>query len=91
MIDMDEVKSILDDTLENPYWAEYYNGAPSDKCKEYIALEFYYSEYEDDETADAMDEIEKQLSADDLRWLMKFCGNNPRKGILAQKITALEK
>lgn len=91
MIDMDEVRSILDDTLENPYWAEYYNGAPSDKCKEYIALEFYYSEYEDDETADAMDEIESQLSAEDLRWLMKFCGNNPRKGVLARKIAELEK
>lgn len=91
MIDMDEVKSILDDTLENPYWAEYYNGAPSDKCKEYIALEFYYSEYEDDETAEAMDAIEEQLGADDLRWLMKFCGNNPRKGILAKKIAALGK
>lgn len=91
MIDMDEVKTILDDTLENPYWAEYYNNAPSNKCREYIALEFYYSEYEDDETAEAMDAIEEQLGVDDLRWLMKFCGNNPRKGILAKKIAALEK
>ena len=91
MIDRDEVREILEDTLRNPSWAEYYNGAPSDRCREFISLEFYYSEYEDDETGEAMDEIEETLDIDDLRHLFKYCGHNPRKGVLALKIEEKEK
>ena len=91
MVDANAVKEGLQEWLENPHWAEYYNGAPSEKCKEFVALEFYYSDTEDEEVAEAMDEIENQLSVEDLRWLMKFCGNNPRKGVLARKIAELEK
>ena len=61
MIDMDDVREILEETLENPYWAEYYNDAPNDKCREFIALEFYYSEFEDDKVAEEMDRIEEKL------------------------------
>ena len=76
--------------LENPYWAAYYNGAPSDRCREFIALEFRYSEYEDEETGEAMDAAEDGLDTEDLRYLMEHCGNNPRKGILARKIAEKE-
>ena len=91
MIDTKEVKSILDDTLENPYWAGYYNGAPSDKCKEYIALQFYYSEYEDDDAAEAMDAMEADLTLDDWKHLLKYAGNTPEHGRILKKIEALEK
>ena len=44
MIDRDKVRANLAEWLENPSWAEYYGGAPSERCREFIALEFYYSE-----------------------------------------------
>lgn len=85
------IKNVLDGYLENPYWAEYYHSAPSDRCREFIALEFYCSEVEDDEAGEAMDLIEEQMNAEELRHLMKHCGNNPRKGILARRIAEQEK
>lgn len=91
MIDMNDVREILDETLENPYWAEYYNDAPNDKCREFIALEFYYSEFEDDKVAEEMDRIEEELDVASLRHLFKYCGHNPRKGFLARKIEEKER
>ena len=85
-----KVRKNLEEWLGNPYWAEYYRGAPSEKCREFIALEFYFSEYGDEEAAGAMDRIEEELDAAGLRYLMKCCGNSPRKGILARKITEKE-
>lgn len=38
-----------------------------------------------------MDAIEEQMNAEELRHLMNYCGNNPRKGILARKIAEMEK
>ena len=90
MTDREDVQAILAEWLKNPYWAEYYNGAPSDRCREFIALEFSFSENEDDETGKAMDAIEETLDAGDLRHLLRYCGNNPRKGILARKIAEKE-
>lgn len=89
MIDPDEVQEILEDTLENPYWAKYYNDAPTEKCKEFIALEFYYSEFEDDDIAEAMDELEKELTLEDWKHLYEYCGHNPRKPYIAGKIKEL--
>ena len=91
MIDRDDLQKNLEEWLKNPYWAEYYRGAPSDRCREFIALEFYNSEEEDEEVGEAMDEIEEQMNAEELRHLMNYCGNNPRKGILARKIAEKEK
>ncbi len=89
-MDMDAVRENLAEWLENPSWAEYYSSAPSGRCREFIALEFWCSEYEDEEAWDAMDRLEKGLDVADLRHLLKWCGNNPRKGVLAQKIAELE-
>ena len=44
-----------------------------------------------EEAGEAMDAIEKQMNAEELRHLMNYCGNNPRKGILARKIAEKEK
>ena len=91
MTDRNETKRNLEEWLKNPYWAEYYRSAPSARCREFIAMEFWYSETEDDEAGKAMDAIEEQLNAEELRHLMNYCGNNPRKGILARKIAEMEK
>ena len=91
MIDRNEIRENLEEWLQNPSWAEYYNSAPSDRCRQFIALEFYNSEEEDEEVGEAMEAIEEQMNAEELRHLMKYCGNNPRKGILARKIAKMEK
>lgn len=90
MIDRDDLQKNLEEWLKNPYWAEYYRSAPSDRCRQFIALEFYCSEYEDGEVGEVMDEIEERMNAEELRHLMNYCGNNPRKGILARKIAERE-
>ena len=85
MTDTEKVRENLAEWLGNPSWAEYYGGAPSERCREFIALEFYYSEYEEEEAAEAMDGIEDGMDAEELRYLFSRCGNNPRKGVLARK------
>lgn len=90
MVDKDDIQENLKEWLENPSWAEYYNAAPSDRCREFIALEFYYSETENDEVLQTMDAIEDEMNAAELRHLMKWCGNNPRKSVLARKIEKIE-
>ena len=84
-----KVTENLKEWLVNPYWREYYEDAPSDKCRELIAMEFYYSEFELDETAAELDRIEEELSLEDWRYLLKWCGNNPRKKIIHDRIAAL--
>ena len=91
MTDREDIQRNLEQWLQNPSWAEYHNSAPSDRCREFIALEFHYSETEDEEAGEIMDEIEGQMNAEELRHLMNYCGNNPRKGILARKIAEMEK
>lgn len=91
MTDREDIQRNLEEWLKNPFWAEYYRSAPSDRCRQFIALEFYNSGKEDDEACEAMDAIEEQMNAEELRHLMNYCGNNPRKGILARKIAEMEK
>ena len=90
MINQNDVQENLKAWLENPFWAEYYNGAPSDRCREFIALEFYCSEYGEDEAGGTMDAVEETLDVGDLRYLFRCCGNNPRRGILARRIAERE-
>ena len=90
MTDTEKVRENLAEWLKNPSWAEYYGGAPSERCREVIALEFYYSEYEEEEAAEAVDGIEDGMDAEELRYLFSRCGNNPRKGVLARKIAERE-
>ena len=85
----DRMDENLNEWLENPAWREYYEEAPSGKCREWIALEFRYSETEDEETALEMDRMEEELSLEDWRHLYRYCGNNPRKKKIHDRIAAL--
>ena len=84
-----EIRGILREWLENPYWAAYYREAPTARCRRFIALEFRYSEYEDDASAREMDQIEERMDIPELRWLLKHCGHNPRRKRLHDRIEAL--
>jgi len=89
-MDKQAVFMTKEEWIENPYWAKYYEEAPSKECKQYIALEFYYSDTEDEEAAEAMDKLEPKLSLNDWKHLYAYCANNPRKGVIAKKIAELE-
>ncbi len=76
-MDKAALKESVDSFLENPYWKKYHDEAPSDACRKYVELDFYYSDTEDDEAAEAMDALEPSLSAEDWAYLAKYAGNIP--------------
>ena len=89
-----EMERILKEWLENPFWREYYEGAPSDRCRELIALEFMYSEdgYDEEELEEIqreMERVEETLGLEDWQHLYRYCGNNPRKKIIHDRIVKL--
>ena len=75
----------LKEWLENPTWKKYYEEAPSEKCRKYIALEFRYSDTEDEEIAEEMDALQETLRAEDLRHLAAYAGNNPERAALLER------
>ena len=85
-----ELKENLEEWLENPFWREYYETAPTARCRRLISLEFWESEYDSDAAADAIRILEKRLSVKDWEHLYRYCGNNPRKKYIRDRITDLE-
>lgn len=75
--------------LANPYWAKYYNEAPSLICKDYIALQFLYSDTGDDNVAHEMDLLEPLLRLNDWKHLLSFSSCKPERGKIMQKIKEL--
>lgn len=81
--------------IENPYWKEYLESAPSEQCKEYIMLEFYYSDlaFEEndykEEASQAMEQLKSGFSVRDWEHLMKYAGNTPFKAECKEKIEKL--
>ena len=89
MVNAEEVKKCLDEWLENPYWAKMYNEAPSEMCKRYIALDFYYSDTENEAIAEMLDALETELSKEDWEHLLKF-SEGPERGKIMEKLSELE-
>ena len=85
-----ELKQNLEKWLRNPFWREYYETAPSDLCRLVISVEFWESEYDSDTAADAIKNLEKSLSLEDWKHLYRYCGNNPRKEYLHDRIMDLK-
>ena len=80
----------LADWLENPSWREYYETAPSERCRTLIALEFWYSGYESEDALRQIEAIEETLDIADWEHLFRWCGNNPRKKAIHDRIRRLE-
>ena len=90
MIDEEKVAETLKEWLENPYWAAYYDGAPSKACKQYVALSFYANDMEDEEAFAEMDQLEDKLDLSDWKHLLRFSGNDPNKVKIQKKIAEME-
>ena len=85
-----DLAETLQSWRKNPFWNQYYKTAPSILCKTLIALEYYYSDTESEDAANAMDQVEESLGLEDWKHLYHYCGNNPRKGKIRRKIKELE-
>ena len=85
MIDPHLVLDNLAEWIENPYWEDYYKNAPSDHCRDYIAMDFYASETEEDEAFEEMDRILHELDQKDIRYLFDHA-KGPEKAVLANYI-----
>ena len=79
---------ILNEWLENPSWREYYEKAPSEKCREVIALEFVYSELETEEILEELEAAEKELGLEDWQYLYRYA-HGPEKKRIHDKIVEL--
>ena len=77
----------------NPYWRTYYEGAPSEACRERIALSFFYGIYNSavtpEEYVPERERLERKLKLEDWVYLERFAGNNPWRGLCRKKIREL--
>ena len=89
MINPDAVKANLEEWLQNESWKFVYDKAPSDACRDYLAKMFYASETEDEEAFDALDDAERNLGLDDLKFIYKIM-SGPERARLDKRIKALE-
>ena len=78
---INQYAEILNEWLENPSWREYYEQAPSEKCREVIALEFVYSELETEEILEELEAAEKELGLEDWQYLYRHARGPEKKRI----------
>ena len=84
----EEYMEILNEWLKNPSWREYYEKAPSEKCREVIALEFAYSELETEEILGELEAAEKELALEDWQYLYRYA-HGPEKKRIHDRIVEL--
>jgi len=85
MVNPKAVRDNLREWCKNPYWKAFYEGAPSELCRDYIALDFYASETEDEEAFEMMDLFEKDFKRTDLEYLYKNA-TGPEKAKFAKML-----
>lgn len=89
-LDESKVQKAVEEFRKNPYWREYYDNAPTENCKRYVALEFYQSEYLDlQATQQERRALREAMTLQDFEHLYEYVGHNPLKGLYRGKIVAL--
>ncbi|MBR7040828.1 MAG: hypothetical protein IKI24_03190 [Clostridia bacterium] len=95
MIIEEKAREAVELFLQNPYWREYYETAPSEYSKRGAELAFYWSvetnESKVDEAMAEAKEIEKHYSLDDCRHEFKYSGNDPGRLHWLKRIEELSK
>ena len=91
MANENNVRLSLERFLKNDYWREYYETAPTEKSKRYIALKFYWSTFIDaDDYQDEVRELKETMSIEDWKHLYKYSGDNPFRPYCLSMIRKLE-
>lgn len=90
-----KIENALNEFCKNPHWKEKYDNAPSESCKRYVALGFYYSDNMGDipdyeEYKAERDELEKSFKKADWQHLYKYEGTNPRKAYYKKNMESAE-
>ena len=76
--DMTKREKAIKVFCKNEYWREYYEGAPSEACKEWIELQFCYSMFREPENIGEKHAVlEKDFTIEDWEHLRKYAGHNP--------------
>lgn len=91
---MDEYSQMLRDAVasykKNPYWAGYYDDAPSDNCRKLIAAiwvsSLFHVPESDDEFVNLRLKLEENLTREDWEHLYWYAGNTTWRGYCNQKI-----
>jgi len=81
MIEDSKLDEALEAFLANPKWAEYYGNAPSG-AKELIALQFYRSHDDNEDTPEVIELVKETMEAlekEDLEYLIENCPNAQAK------------
>ena len=81
--------------MENPFYQEQYETAPFEECRRYLRMSYCFSKCPDEpsrsEYAGELKKRRENLKADDLRHLIKYCGNNRARYEFRKLIEKLEK
>ena len=88
---MTKIEQAVEAFCKNDYWREYYEGAPSDKCKEWIGLDFCYSMFFlPKDIKEKSEALEKDFTIDDWEHLKKYAGHNPFYAKCSREIKRLK-
>ena len=84
-----KLQEAIEGFLENPFWAGYYDAAPSG-AKEIIALEFYMSSNErahnDPEAQSVLEECREALEKDDVAYLAQNSPNPYERALYRKRL-----
>ncbi len=80
---------VLNEWKNNPLWREYFDTAPSENCREIIALELLYTVYGSQEIADELDDMADRLTLEDWRHMEKYCKHEAPMRFIRKKIREL--
>ena len=88
-MDEKELRKTIESFLENPFWAGYYDAAPSG-AKEIIALGFYMSSSErahnDPEAQSVLEECRKALDEEDISYLARNSPNPYERALYRKRL-----
>ena len=93
-MDKKKEKMAFEEYMKNPSWEKYYNGAPSEECKEYIRFGWYRSKFgeptDPDEYKKLRDSVWEKLSVEDWEYIMDHVGNSPFRKVCKEQIAKLK-
>ena len=88
----EKIRNAMKIFMQNKFFKEYYENAPTDACKKYIEYEFVYSIYLEPENIKELNEkLEEEFGLEDWRHLYRYSGINPFRGKCRRKIDAILK
>ena len=88
-MDEKELRKTIESFLENPFWAGYYDAAPSG-AKEIIALGFYMSSSErahnDPEAQSVLEECRRALEKEEISYLAQNSPNPYERALYRKRL-----